>query len=313
MHDALPVCGRDRRSGLVDDAQCHGGRGRLVAFEQARHVAAGQVAHGQERSVRLAPEVVQRHRVGVFHAGDGLSVGVEAADERGAVRELAPHRLEGHDALDAGLRRAPHDRRPPGSDAFQQPVAAQGRRAPVEVVVAQDLLLQPDELRRRVDAQLLGQQVACLGEHCQRAGLAARPVQRHHQVRPEALVQRIRVRQRTQLTDQLTRATAGEVGGYAIVEHGQAQVGQAGGLSGERPLVGEVRERLAAPQPERRLQQPRRLGRVGGQQPPATGRELLELAPVDPRAVGDERVPLAATEDAIGPDDPPQVRHVAVQ
>ena len=67
-----------------------------------------------------------------------------------------------------------------------------GRRGEVGIVV-EDRRLQLDELRRRVEPELVGEQRSGPAEHAQRVGLAAAAVQGDHQPPGEALAQRVLV------------------------------------------------------------------------------------------------------------------------
>ena len=53
--------------------------------------------------------------------------------------------------------------------------------------LGQDALVEPAELRRGVDPELVGQDVACALEGRERLALAAGPVEREHQLLPEPL------------------------------------------------------------------------------------------------------------------------------
>ena len=108
----------------------------------------------------------------------------------------------------------------------------------------------------------------------QRVGLPARPVQRHHQLAPEPLPGRVGGHQPLQLPHQPGVAAGGQAQLGQGLAGGQAQLLQPGRLGlGPRP-VGELGQRRAPPQPQRRLQQPGRprAARTGPGRASATSR-----------------------------------------
>ena len=133
-----------------------------------------------------------------------------------------------------------------------------------ERVLEEDGLLQPLQRRAGLDAELLGQVLAPGRVGPQRLGLPARPVQRPHQLAPQALPQRVGGHQPTR-SSATTSAVAPErqLRLEAGLEGRQAQLLQPGGLGHGEGLVGEVGQRRAPPQ---------RQGVAAGAWPPARRR-----------------------------------------
>ena len=82
------VGGHQRAADLLDEAIDPLERPRPVAREGVGRRFAAQQPEHQVGAARLAPEVVERHDVGVLEAGHELRLGLEAADERGVVGQL---------------------------------------------------------------------------------------------------------------------------------------------------------------------------------------------------------------------------------
>src|SRR5215471_9384563 len=77
------------------------------------------------------------------------------------------------------------------------------RRDRQRLVLPQDRRLQPTQHRTRVDAELLSKRGPQPAKHCQRLGLTATPVQRHHQLPVHLLIQRAARRPLLQLRHQV--------------------------------------------------------------------------------------------------------------
>ncbi len=129
-------------------------------------------------------------------------------------------------------------------------------------VVAEDRVLERAEARRRLQPDV-GEQLAHVVGAPDGVGLAPGAVEGHEEVLPQALAQRVRGDQLLELGDEAGGVTA-EVGGDAVLEHGQAHGFEAVGLAlGER-LVGELRQRGAAPLGQGGVQALAGQGRVAG-------------------------------------------------
>jgi hypothetical protein len=157
--------------------------------------------------------------------------------------------------------------------------------------VAQDRPLQLAKGRRRLEAELLQQQLPHLAVDLEGLGLAAAAVEGEHQLAAEPLAQRLGGDQALELADQLGPGAKGQVGVDPLLHTDQAQLLKAGDLGlGER-LVAEVGQRRSPPQGQRLGQ---RVGGLGGSpvgQGLATlGEQALEPAQVDLVGDGPEQV-----------------------
>jgi hypothetical protein len=179
------MCGRDCSAHLAHDPKRL--MRRRAGGEDRIEVASWEVPHRQERAVRSAPAVVDRHDVGVLDPGDRLHVGGEPADERRVVGDRRAEELERHHPVDADLRGPPHHRGGTGADLLEQPVTApDGTTELQRRVLAQDPLLERSQRRRRIDAELLDQQGPGMLVGLQCVALPAGAVQRHHQPAPRS-------------------------------------------------------------------------------------------------------------------------------
>jgi hypothetical protein len=151
-----------------------------------------------------------------------------------------------------------------------------------------------------LDAELVDERGAGVPVALERFGLAARAVQREHQLRAEPLVQRVVGDETLQLADELGVAAEGEVGVDAGLERREPQLVQARDLGLQRLLGRQVGERRAAPQRERGAQErggvldaAGRRGRAG------VGDALLEALEVElARGDAQEVAGAARLEDA---------------
>ena len=123
----------------------------------------------------------------------------------------------------------------------------------------QDRALQFPQFLARLDTELVDERPSSLlvGLECFR--LPARPVERQHQLRVQALAVGMLAWQRLELADQLGIAAERELRLDPLLDRGQTQLLEPGDLRlGER-LVGEVGKRRAAPERQRlgrQLQRP---------------------------------------------------------
>ena len=115
------------------------------------------------------------------------------------------------------------------------------------LVLAQDRRLEVAQRGRRLDAELLRPDTPRLPVQLERLDLAGRPVQGQHQLRAQALSQRLLVDEPLELADELGVLAERQVGLDALLETREAGFLEAGRLGlGER-LVREVGERRPAP------------------------------------------------------------------
>jgi hypothetical protein len=183
------------------------------------------------------------------------------------------------------------------------------------------------QLGAGVDAEVLGELLARVVKDAQRLGLPAAAVQRDHEKSPGALAQRVLGHQRGQLGHRRRWLPLRQQQVGPFLRRGGAQLGQPQPLRlGERPR--HPGERLAAPQRERLVGDPRRAAQVpGGTQLARPAKALLELVGVEavraePQQVaaagGDQhprRLPPRAVRVPAGPvrlEDAAQPGHVGV-
>ncbi len=145
------------------------------------------------------------------------------------------------------------------------------RRRQLELgVLPQDGGLDPAQSRAGLDAELLGEELPCAPVKLESVRLAARPVEREHELPARALAQRVLPRQGFELGDELGRAPEREVGLDALLQTGEARLLEPCDLGLGEWLVDEVDERR--PPPERQRTAKRRRA------PPSPDR-CSELAP----------------------------------
>ena len=164
----------------------------------------------------------------------------------------------------------------------------------------EDPPLQLAELLARLEPELFDEHRPRFAIRRERLGLAARAVQRQHQLTGEALAQRVGPDGRRQLPDELGVSAVAELVLEPCFQRGQTQLLEARDLALREVLEREIGERRAAPECQRL--------------PVAVLREQLaeavqiELVRLDTQHVaGMPRLQPAGTEQ------PPQPRHVAVQ
>ena len=167
-------------------------RVRLPAYEDVLEAAAAHPSHHEVRATAVAPVVVERNDVRVLQPGNGLRLLLESPDEDRVVGQLRVDLLDPDLASELGVERPPHDTERALADAFQQSVASQ--RTPGELqrrVLLEDPSLELLELRRRVDPQLVREQVLRVPIGVERFCLPAGSVAREHQMPPQTLAHRM--------------------------------------------------------------------------------------------------------------------------
>ena len=213
--------------------------------------------------VRSAP---QARETNAAARAPGASVARSAASARGGRRELGVVVQELDEQLAAGgasgaassasASRAGAERA--ATRTLRASRRGRGRRGRVERrVLAQDRLLEPRELRRRLDPERVDQRAPQRAVGGERVLLAAGAVERGHQLGGEALVGRVLVHERLELGDEPAVLAERELGLDALLERGEAQLLEPRDRRRRERLVGEVGERRAAPQRERLAQQRR--------------------------------------------------------
>ena len=220
MDDTEVVGERQARTQLLDHlsrrVRCEG----AAPHHRLQALPAGQPAD-QVGGIGLPPVVVQRDDVGVLEPSDQLGVSFEAADELGVVGQIGIDHLDRHLASRSRLVGAIVDPRAVPGEPLTQLVSPDrqsnlrgvGGRLQVEGRVGNDdTFLQALQRGGRFDAQFLTEMRPQPPERPKRLGLAARAVQRHHQLLGEPLPQRVLAGQALQLADQLRSQTAPQIG-----------------------------------------------------------------------------------------------------
>jgi hypothetical protein len=120
------------------------------------------------------------------------------------------------------------------------------------------------QLPARLEAELLGEQAPGFIEGAQRLGLAPRSVEHAHLQPAEAFAQRIGRDQGTERSQRAAVIADEQHRLDAVLLGGGAEFVQPRDLGGGERFVGEVGQRVAAPQPERGVECSDRAGRVAG-------------------------------------------------
>ena len=129
----------------------------------------------------------------------------------------------------------------------------------------EDAPLQLGELLARLEPELVDERRARVAVRRERLGLAARAVQRQHQLPGEPLAQRVVADGRRELADELGVPAVGELALEAALERGQAQLLEPRDLALGEVLEREIGERRAAPERQRlRVARPARTARGSG-------------------------------------------------
>ena len=131
-----------------------------------------------------------------------------------------------------------------------------------------DLLVQLLEFRARIDAQLVHQDAAAFLKDPQSLPLPSRPVQGQHQVAAQPLPQRIGGHERPQLSHEPGMPAEGQLRFRLHLDGADPLLLKPGDFLTGEALNRELRERRAAPQAERLLQQRQPAGLIRGVGPP---------------------------------------------
>ena len=143
-----------------------------------------------------------------------------------------------------------------------RPVAGTPRQVELPIL-QEDRPLEALELDARLQSELPRQLVPGRPVGAQGLRLTSGPVEREHELPPQALTEGMVGDQDLQLADEIRMATGGEIGVDALLERDEAQLLKSGDLRLQPPLVDQVGQRWAAPQCERLVQLARRRDRVG--------------------------------------------------
>ncbi len=109
--------------------------------------------------------------------------------------------------------------------------------------LAQDALVQPGQVRARVDAEFLDEKFADLAVLLQGLGLPSGAVQGEHQLAAQGLTQRVLGDQLPEVRDELAGLAEGEAEAEVLLPHGQPAFLDAGGgrLDDRSPDTGQHR------------------------------------------------------------------------
>ena len=171
-----------------------------------------------------------------------------------------------------------------------------------ERLLAQDRRVHAAQERARLESQLLHEQLAALAVDLERLRLPTGAIQGEHELSAQPLAQRMEADERLELGDDLGVRADRELRLGPLLDEREVELLEARDLLPRERLVAELRQRLAAPQGERVVEQSCTPNRIAGargvdQAPDARRVELLGLEPDDvagrPRLdrIGAERLP----------------------
>ena len=121
-------------------------------------------------------------------------------------------------------------------------------------ILAEDGLLQLLERGAGIDPELVDERLSRDPVVLERLGLAAGPVLREHELRQQALAQGVLGDERLELGHELGVLAEREVGVDPPLDRQQVQILEAHDRGLRERLVGEIRKRRPAPEPERLAQ-----------------------------------------------------------
>ena len=242
-------------------------RGRLAADIDRRDPAVVPV-EPRHRAVGRARDP---HRAGSGHRGAGAAADRELRRDPIAGRvdqpdrvltdPRQPFRLEDPDDAERGHtgdheggreRQEPPLPNPASGRGSGRRLRLRGRRDLECRVLREDRVLQPPQLRARLDADLLDELGPRVAEGGERLGLATRAIQREHVLRAQVLTQRMGGDHPLELTEDLDVASGRQVAVDRALGRAQAQLVEAADLGRGERLVGDVGQRVAAPEGQRR-------------------------------------------------------------
>ena len=251
--------------------------------------------------------------MGVLDPGDGLGLLFEPADEARVVGEPRVDLLHRDLPAELGIHGPPHHPEGALPDPLQEPVSAQGAAGELEGgILLEDPAVELLELRGRIDAQLLAQELLGRSKGLEGPGLPPRPIPGQHEMGPQPLPERMLDGQPLQVGQGLGVLADGESSPHEVLERGLAELLEAGHLPHQGWRVRQVAEGRPPPQLERVAQGGCGLARFDGELPAGPAEELLEPKDVDFVGFGVQHVPRGPTLDPIGPQRGAQVRHVAL-
>ena len=174
------------------------------------------------------------------------------------------------------------------------------RRSRRRQVLAQDRRLELAEPGRRLHPEPVHERAACGAVGGERVRLAARVVERGHLQAAQALVERVLRDQRVELARDVRVAAARQLRLEAVTEAGEAQLLEPRDLGLGEARAAHVRERGAAPEPQRVAQDRGRRGGVAARQLGASAPRVRgEAVGVEPARRHAQRVAAALVHDEV--------------
>ena len=181
-------------------------------------------------------------------------------------------------------------------------------------ILLEDCALELLKTDARLEAELVQELTAGAPVCLERIGLAARAVEREHQLPAQALAERVLGDQRLELSDQDVVLSERKVGLDPLLERGHPQLGQAGNLGLSERIEREVRQRRASPELEGHAQGARRgLVRAGVEVPSSLLGQVLELCGVDRVGVDPEQIAGRLPDDRVRRQQLAELRHVDLE
>ena len=135
--------------------------------------------------------------------------------------------------------------------------------------MAQDRALEPLQLGRGVEAELVREREPCRAVDLERLGVPPRAVEREHQLAAQPFSERVRGDQRLELGDEPVVLAEAELAGKPLLLGVEPEPLEPGDLGAGERLEGEVVERGPAPERER-------VGEQRAARPGRSGARLLE-------------------------------------
>jgi hypothetical protein len=205
--------------------------------------------------------------------------------------------------LEEGGAQDGREREAPGKDDSTQasphrrpcegPFGASRRRK--HRIMLEDLALELLQRLTRLEPELLGQSAAAPLVDVERLGLAVGAIERDHELAAQALAKRVPRDERLQLGDDLAVASERKLGVDSLLDRAQAEFLEPLDLTPRERVVGEVRERRAAPERKRRVElRHRGLSLSAGESAPTVLEEPLEPLGVELRRLDLEEIAVAA-------------------
>jgi hypothetical protein len=157
--------------------------------------------------------------------------------------------------------------------------------------------VQVPELPAGLNAELVDQDDARSLISLERLCLPSRPIEREHQLPPQALAPGVLLDERLKLADQLIVAAIRHVPLEELLETGQTQLNETGYLDLREGLVRELGQRRSPPQ-RQRISQPSLL------------LQLLEAGQIEPIRLHPQEIARRPRLHTVLPEQLPQARHV---